>query len=365
MRNYEIILGTGDTEKNLEWVPERITRYMGQIASLHDAETTLVPPFPIVRKDNRTLFACSGVQIIYPQIYEDSEIPDKPQLISQPVIRTQHLDHVKEGTSTSFVNYNLVAFGVSEDYHKEKTEEFFSKMIEADESGTLNYKRVLVEDWEQTWDGLPVVMNTNDKLWINGVELGESIYFRNMPLPSGDTVSVSELAFGLERLFYATEDTLDRVSYFSAMLGGVDSEPVSKGEASAAVCDTVKSTTLMAMQGVIPSNKAHGYRMRKFLKKAVTSNESAGLDIEQLIKNAYSYWENFFVSDISVEEVTEVIDREFGRNQNRRLLDLIHEKLGIEINLDINQDPEDFKTQLQNTGRIQNIGDIHFASNGT
>jgi len=354
MNTSEIILSTGPSVVELDWVPQRISRYMGQLALLHGPETQLILPSEVVRNDETTLFACSGVQIIYPQLFDGVEPPGYPQLISQPVIRTQHLPNVREGTSTSFVNYNLIMFGESQDYHERATNDFFEKMIEVDQSGTEQNKRVRVEDWEQNWNGLPVMMNTNDKLWINGVELGESIFYGDMLLPSGETVSVSELAFGLERLFYATEAPLGDASYFRGMLGGIDTDPTHKDNEVARVCDALKSCTLMAMQGVVPSNKAHGYRMRKFLKQAVRANVSAQIDTVQIVENAFNFWSAFMPPAHDLEKVQEIVRTEYERNANRHILERLEEEHGVRISIDINQTTDNFLVQLKSTGRLPN-----------
>jgi hypothetical protein len=352
MLSSEIVLSTGPSSVELDWVPERISKFVGQLAVLHEGPTDLVSPLPIVRDDDRTLFACSGVQIIYPQIFDGAEVPDTPQLISQPVIRTQHLPNVKEGTSTSFVNYNLIAFGMKQKDHEEITRDFFDKMVEVDMSGTDQYRVVRVEDWEQNWNGLPVMMDTNDKLWINGVELGESIYYANMQLPSGETVSVSEIAFGLERLFYATEAPLEQTSYFTAMLGGIDTIPPQKDIELAAFCDAIKSCTLMSMHGVSPSNKAQGYRMRKFIKRAVEINGIDGVDIDEAVNNAYHFWASFMPPTSDQKSVINMIKTEYARNENRQVLDRLQANHGVTIDIDINQSSADFWEQLVNTGRV-------------
>lgn len=347
---HDIILGTGFVDTSLDWVPSRISEFVGQLAVLHDDETALIPPQPIVREDGKTLFACSGVQIIYPQIFDGDEIPPTSQLISQPVIRTQHLDNAKEGTSTSFVNYNLIRFGMSQTEHNRKTAEFFECMKATDSRATGNYQVVTLHDAPQVWNGLPITMTTNDKLWINGIELGESIFYSDMPLPSGDTVSVSELAFGLERLFFATGDPQE--SYYSSQLGGLDTTPSLKDKAAATVADTLKSSTLMAIAGVTPSNKSHGSKMRKFLKKAAVFQSSARLDSQAVVNNAYRYWNNFLIPELDPDTIYSVVTSELGRNRNRLVLNKLFENYGIEVDMNINQRPDVFDDQLRRTGRL-------------
>jgi len=349
MLSHEIILGTGEVETSLAWVPERISKFMGEIAVI-DEGTIMVPPQPIVRHDGTTLFSCSGVQIIYPQLFDGAPVPEYPQLISQPVIRTQHLPGVEEGRSTSFVNYNLIDFGLNQEQHANRTKQFFERMKEVDTSGINDFRHVLIRDAPQNWNGLPVMMNTNEKLWINGVELGESIFYARMLLPSGEVVSVSELAFGFERLVYATDPGS---SYYCGMLGGIDTHPVLKPKAQAVVCDAAKSTVLMAMNGVVPSNNDHGYQMRKFLKKAVMSYGQAEIDFGEVVDSSYEYWKSYIKPLVPVEKVKDVVGFEFDRNRNRRVLDLLASDHGLTVDININQNRSDFRKQLLGTGRAQ------------
>jgi hypothetical protein len=351
MLSNEIILGTGEVDADLSWVPGHISKFMGEIAVI-DNGTVMVAPEKIVRQDKTTLFACSGVQIIYPQLFDGVPVPDLPQLISQPVIRTQHLKGVEEGRSTSFVNYNLIGFGLTEEEHQKRTKEFFDRMKDADVSGVNHFRHVLEVDVPQTWNGLPVMMNTNEKLWINGVELGESIFYAEMPLPSGEKVSVSELAFGFERLVFATDPGS---SYYPSQLGGVDTDPVIKSNSQAAVCDAIKSCVLMAMNEVSPSNNNQGYQMRRFIKNAVAHHPETDIDTDTATTNAYRYWTSFIKPVVEFERVSEVITTELDRSYNRRTLDFLSESEGIIIDININQSRSDFERQLIGTGRIGSI----------
>lgn len=348
MLNTEIILGTSETDARLDWVPERISKFMAEIAMI-DSNTVMVPPESIIRDDETTLFACSGVQIIYPQLFHGVEVPEFPQLISQPVIRSQHLKYVEEGCSTSFVNYNLINFGLSEQEHIARTKVFFDCMKNADTSKINKFSHVKIVDIPQNWCGLPVIMDINEKLWINDVELGESIFYASMNLASGEKISVSELAFGFERLVFATEPGS---SYYSTQLGGYDTIPIIKSRDQAAVCDTVKSTVLMAMNGLTPSNNNHGYQMRKFIKQAVSNQEGSGVDINEAAQNAHKYWKNFIISHSSRDRVIEILGAEFDRNNNRKTLDILSSQHGINIDVNINQSCDDFRRQIINTGRV-------------
>ncbi len=341
-------------ETSFTWAPDHIRDFIGQLALIHN-NTVIIPPTDIVRADKRTTFACSGVQLVYDQLFDGEEAPDHAQLIAQPVIRTQHLHNTSEGTSTSFVNFNLLMFDIDYDEHADRKKEFFEVMINTDQIGEDNHRIITEKGVVQNWFGTEMKMSENEKLWVNGIELGEAIYYGDIRTSTGANLRLSELAFGLERLIYASmnPESGQLTSYYSKELGGLD-EPIYKNEELSARSDVIKSATLMAMSGVVPANKSSGGSMRKFIKRISEAAEDEDIsEIHENIENSYAYWSHFISTTISLSDVIEILNTELDRNRNRVTLNRLS-CLGVNVEIEINQDRDSFINQL-----IMSIGSKH------
>ncbi len=281
-------------------------------------------PYPIVN-NNDTLFVSAGIQPILKDFRAGLLEDQNKVFVSQPVIRTQYVDSVDEGSSVAFINPTTSSFNLSEEKYINMVKEWYEFF---DLIGLSKNKMTTVSDYyEDEWGDLKVSGNRTFHYY-DGVEIGDTTFFTKVE-GSQDNIgidSMSDLGFGLERLRWISGNH----SYFDLYRDSSSLDSQTKAYLSA--------IALLTVNGVKPSNKNIGYRSRLLSKRIATSLQGRDLNDNenQYLDECLRYWMEWQVVDSDVDK--SVIIEELVRNGNRFIIDSLAQEgyqnlLGININI--------------------------------
>ena len=304
-------------------------------------EAVLIKPQNVVRPaGDSTLFTSSGIQYLETLERRSGKLPDKPLLICQPVIRSQFMDGVEPGVSSSFVNCSVIVPNAGGSdmarYCRRLTELALGLGARPD----LFF--ISVEEGSKSW-GSKTFDSKVITLYYNAIELGEVVLLKSYPFGwDSQKADLLECGFGIERLRWAVAGQLEPQT----------PSPQSKCDAKAVlqVQDAVRSMVLIAGEGVTPSNTGHGYRLRQFSKRFAESNLSAGFNLAVLSGHFFEYWSQWgYEPSRSAADTFKVIDAECQRNFNALVLKALREKHGVSVAVDINLLTQAFLLRLRNS----------------
>jgi hypothetical protein len=264
-------------------------------------------------------------------------------MIAQPVIRSQFMDKVKEGVSSSFINFSIEHVGATRDDFINLTNKFIA-LVE-DRGVNREDMRFTLEEVVDKW-GDKSFTKTVLTIYIRNIELGECIYIHDYPLAKEERVSITDIGFGVERLNWgigSSQFYFPEFSKFYSCLSSKDKDKIT------GIIDCIRSMVLISSDGVLPSNKNHGYRMRQFSKRFVKRKTAIdiNIDVKELVGIAYKFWNKWKTPMILNEkEIFEVISVENDRNYNSLFLSLFEKYGGPKTYVDINQSTKDFLKQI-------------------
>lgn len=278
----------------------------------------LVPPKSILNDNGTTLFTSAGVQILDDIVLRNNSVTDTRILVSQPSLRTQYLDNIKEGNSLSFVNICTEQVNASPTEHVETLDkwlEFLSKQ------GLYMGDITLIDKSKiQKWGDLTLkskILSINYK----GLEIGDGNYnFGFSPNILGLS-SISDFGFGLERLTWLQR----KGSYFDC-IGPLNTSLRENGFNQ----ELIKTMSLLAASGLNPSNKDKGYRYRLFAKEIATINFPKYISLTELVNYYYVYWNSLTNLSVNADLVVKSVQREYDRNYNQ----ILNSKLSSKLNID-------------------------------
>ena len=292
----------------------------------------VVNPFNIVNNKD-TVFYSAGIQ---PLLFEyiNGNLPDDENLfIAQPVIRTQYLDSLDEGTSLAFINGTTSRFNLSQkDYDKlvkDWLEFFYQIGLKKDNITMMN------DYYEDNWNNIDLA-GSRTFYYYNNIEIGDTTFFTKVS--SGKIDSMCDLGFGIERIRWC----LNNNSYYNLYIDSNKLLPRTRA--------LISAISLLSVCNVIPSNKNSGYRARLFSKKLAEVLESKKLNELELryLKECLAYWKEW--QKVNSEIDISVIINEYERNCNANIINLLA-KEGYKVNrLNINLPWDDMQKRLYSAG---------------
>lgn len=308
-------------------------------------DAKIIQPDRILRPNgDTTFFTTAGVQHVETIINEKGKLTKELFMVAQPVIRSQFMDKVKNGTSTSFINFSV-------EYPYATISEFTQL--------TNNLIKLIVNQGINPQQLKFQIENSSDKwgsrhfdksfitIYIDGVELGESVYIHNYPLAKDEHISIADVSFGLERLNWA----INNKPYFADFSNFYTNENDSNHITS--IIDCIRTSVLIAGDGVRPSHKDPGYRLRQLLKRFVSRTQNMNVNTVDIIRKSYQFWKKWDASSILNEEETiEIITSEIERSYNSILLLRLGEKGGPKIDINVNQSTVDFFKQVDHLPKV-------------
>jgi len=301
---------------------------------------------PVTRPlSDTTLFTTSGVQRIETMLNNTENILDKEMVVFQPVLRSQFIDGVKEGYSSSFLNLSIIKTSSEIRDVVSMSKKMISLIACHTELGrndlTINF-----EENNAFW-GENKFRNIVISFSVRGVEVGECVYISDFPINEQRSVNIIDIGIGLERFSWALRGNSSfyfgkhSELYLDLIEQKYDIDKVAK------IIDPLRSMTLLAMENVEPSNKNHGYRLRQLSKRFIQHSHTTKINIENLIKTSYEEWSKWGHKSIcNIESVINLIKQENDRNFNRLILNLLQEESGLNLYININQDTQSFLEQI-------------------
>lgn len=289
-----------------------------------------------------TFFTTAGIQHLETLIREKGGFEKEKFAIFQPVIRSQFMDKVSEGTSTSFVNFSIgITESTPNDFIGICNE--FIRMLEQQgikaSDLRFNIESNHSSHGEKSFDNVSV------SVFFQDVELGECVYIYDYPVGENKRIPITDFGFGVERLNWAIKKDADYLPEFSEIYSEhkeIDTNQISS------ILDAVRSMVLIASDGVVPSGKDHGYRFRQFSKRFIDRNKALKLDVEEIVNLSFDEWNKWGnKAFITKENVVEAIKTENDRNFNSLFLTKLKESEGKDIYIEINQSTQEFLTQME------------------
>ena len=310
--------------------PDYLARYFAQ------ANYEIAKPISVVNPSGTTIFTTAGVQLLDYAIHKEVPFSAKPQFIAQPVIRTQFAGCISQGTSISFINIATERLPASPEAHF-KALETWLRLFE--QLGFKKEKFVFkAKDDDKKWGKRAF---TSHELFVayDGLEIGDASYSPSIPQDTRQSLQVSDIGFGLERIKWI----LQGGSYFDSFLSGT-----SKLSSNENILALTQSLALIAGSKIKPGNKDHGYRFRQFSKSLVDRLKGAHQETLPILEHYYDEWIKWISLPNSRNEVAGSVDRENQRNFNRILIDELA-KTYPDVGLDINQPTKNVIKALKGT----------------
>lgn len=290
-----------------------------------DNDFIIAEPVSVINGNKETIFTTAGVQSLSCYIHDEDHLPSSPIFIAQPVMRTQFLDVIDEGSSINFINVATVGFNQTPEQHIASLDiwmDLFKKLGFRDE--LFAYK---VKEFSRYWGDKQII---GEKVFIiyDGLEIGDASYVDNIDQKTRQPISLSDIGFGLERIRWI----LSGGSYFDIQVKGPGNLLSKEAQV---YCS---SLSLLASEGLEPSNKGAGYRFRLLSKRLVKDLGINHECVEAYIESCYDYWKHWAGTPCSKEDAINMIKKENTRNFNRLLLDelssyLVKEGQGINVNV--------------------------------
>ncbi len=298
-------------------------------------------------KGDSTIFTTAGVQHIETILRNGGKLKKETFIIIQPVIRSQFISAVREGVSTSFVDFSIESLKITPREFIELCKEFISFMVNLgiEESG-LGF---ILETSKDQW-GYKEFTKTSLTVFVKGVEVGEFVYIHDYlveGLEGNMKISIADICLGVERFnwvigknsFYFSEFE----DFYNKKLSlSVDTDTI------ADLIDCMRTATLIAGEGVEASHHDPGLRLRQLSKKYTLKNKRVNLDDLELIEISFGYWKKWgYQSKVSLKTIKEKIRLENERNFNVALIPKFEERLGRRIiNINVNQNTKGFLNEV-------------------
>lgn len=292
----------------------------------------LVKPFNIVNNDD-TVFYSAGIQPLLKEFIHGNLEESRNLFIAQPVIRTQYLDNLDEGTSLAFVNGTTSRFNLSEKEYQKLVSDWLDLFYQIG----LKKNNITIRNdyYEDNWNNISVAGNRTF-YYNNNIEVGDTTFFTKVGSDKIDTMC--DLGFGIERLRWCVHND----SYFNLYS---DSKNLLSREKA-----LISAISLLSVCNVKPSNRNSGYRARLFSKKLAELLNAMRLNDQELnyLKECIMYWKDWQKVDCDID--FNVILNEYERNCNANIINmLVNEGYNVS-KININVSWEDFKERLKSSG---------------
>lgn len=294
---------------NAEWQEKTHLDSTEKLASYFEGIMIEEPESILRPVGDTTYFTTAGVQRIETILREKEKLERKKFIVAQPSIRSQFMDKVKDGTSTSFVNFSVESIESNPD----EFIDLCDKLIDLIHKQGVNIDdlRLTVEEDSVKW-GARRFNNIGVTVYYKNIELGECVYIYDFPASEEEKVPITDLGFGIERLkwgigqssfylvefenIYKTHNTIDTNKITSAL-------------------DPIRSMVLIAGAGVKGSQHDHGYRLRQFSKRFVERSRGLNFKAEELVHASIEYWKKWgYKPMLDKEEIAKIIQSENNRN---------------------------------------------------
>lgn len=333
--------------------------YSGDVQNENSSEhIPIIKPDRVLRPEgDTTIFTSAGIQHIETLERDKISLEGVRFKIAQPVVRSQFMDKIKEGYSTAFIDETVTQLGVSD-------EDFFSmckQMIidSLNHDADIQKYHLTIEPQDDRW-GQKKFTKLVVTLYYDGNEVSEGVYIDKFPKIDGQIVSVAETTHGAERFNWIHRKNKDQ-PYF---IGFEEFYRLNNEDDVARIIDPVRTATLMLMQGIIPSHKDPGFRLRQLVKRFVERNAEASFSEDRLLDLSYDFWlENNTKWIVGKVEAWELLKKEMTRAQNVYIVSHIERNIGKKIKVDVNLSTDEFIKRIYSSSQeeiIRAVKSINF-----
>jgi hypothetical protein len=319
--------------------PERFLQYFERIPAL-EAD-------PICRPEgDATFFTSAGIQKIDYLQRQEGALKKGQFKVLQPCVRSQYMDRVCEGTSTAFVDFAVVSLRASAREYGDIAKEFI--LFLKNEGIGSSDLRFQVDVSDDLW-GRKKLKKTTLTIIVRGVEVGEVVYVHDYPVSEKESIALVDACIGVERFQWASGQVPHYFPGFDAIYQ-VGKDLQHSPDEIAAVIDCIRTSVLLAGEGVQSAHKDPGYRLRQFMKRYMERNKEIRLDVKTLIQTAITYWQRWgFRPTVREEEIVKTIMMEHDRSYNVWLVKSVKDKGGPNIQVDVNVTTEAFLAKIKAT----------------
>jgi hypothetical protein len=300
---------------------------------------SVIKPDKITRSTgDTTFFTSAGVQHIETIFKDEGDLRKEKFIVAQPVIRSQFMDKVKDGTSTSFINLSVESIDANPAEFIKLSNEFIKLVV--NQGIDPKELRFCIDEISDRW-GDKKFHKTVLTLYFNNIELGECVYMHDYPVKEDKKIDIVDIGFGIERLNWGINNKNYFPDFDKFYTSNIDSNKIT------AIIDAIRTAVLIAGEGVAPSNHDHGYRLRQLSKRFISRDVGVNLDFRGLIDISYEYWKRWGAPfNLDKEEILKIISQENERNWNSLFLLKLKEYSDFDIRVNINQKSTDFLQQI-------------------
>lgn len=295
-----------------------------------------IPAKSIVNKDGSTILTTAGVQILDKAIFAEEDVPKEKMFVVQPVIRSQFLDCISEGTSTSFINISTEKVNPTIEEHFQSLEDWLSFLTQL---GFSNKQLALSLRTTQPKWGDKKYHNKVIDVYYDNLQIGDATLNMDIPQKTREPLRISDIGFGLERIQWL----LRGGSYFE-----IEDKELFKKYNNNKLLDCAKGMTLLTGSGVLPSNNNEGYRLRQYSKRFIDASLPFNHELDNLFNYFYQFWSGIAKFSVNINEMRNIITKENERNLNREIISRLQAKHD-DVDIDINQPTKDLLKALRGT----------------
>lgn len=161
------------------------------------------------------------------------------------------------------------------------------------------------------------------------MEIGNSVFIQYKKDQSGKLVELPQknvdFGGGLERLAAATNNDPDvfTINIFKAVIASIEEKTNKKygdnNHAMRVIADHMRASVFLIAGGVVPSNKAQGYVLRRLLRRAIVKAKQLGADITKkdlfysVIDTFFDCYKVTYFENKKIVEITAVVESEIEK----------------------------------------------------
>jgi hypothetical protein len=250
------------------------------------------------------------------------------------------MDRIREGYSTAFINETTAHFGASVEDFTNLCKQMIFKSLDRD--NTFPKYHLTIETHDDRW-GDKKFTKIVVTLYYNNDEVSEGVFIDKFPKKDDQFTTVSEICWGKERLDWIYREKQEQ-PYFVGFEEFYKSE---NNDEIARVVDPIRTATLMLMQGVIPSHKDPGFRLRQLIKRFFERNNQFLFSEKRLLELSYDFWVENHVQGIKdKKEILDLVKKEMMRAQNVYIVGRVEKDVGKKIKVDVNLSTDEFLKRI-------------------
>jgi hypothetical protein len=263
-----------------------------------------------------SLFVFAAIQNFNDVMHRGIAPPRGNILIAQASIRMRYFDSVdnEEGFGTSFVNVGTYRFHDAPNAFRDHLQDWLRVWAKLGlDDHRITFTREKTPFRADGYWGRYLVVN------YDGIELGEAVLISQVRTTDGRLYSMVEFGFGLERILWAVNGTAKYHRNCGPLTARIRDDSI--------IADSVRTSTLMAMIGIAPGQKAQGFRMRK----SVSRLRGSGHELRDAIRLCHAEWSEFAGATRNADACADIILYEISRQNCLELARQLGVKEGLAI----------------------------------